>query len=75
MAKKKVLPKFSIGDKVVSNMTGNDVLIISEVWHNGFTNMYSFEGQEMSCGEMYLQRLSPNNNYDAYMKEIDRLTN
>lgn len=57
MKRNKPVSKYAKGDKVlVPGFEISEVLIISEPpeW-NGLTWMYSFENEEMSCGEEYLR--------------------
>lgn len=48
-------PKFKDGDKVVTCVTGKDILTIEgDAWCNGFTWMYYFKGNEMGLGQEYI---------------------
>lgn len=72
---KKEKAKFEIGDRVVISNDGYAKLhTINEVYYNGYVYMYGFEGTDLRCGEMYVQYLSPNNNYALFIKEADSAT-
>jgi hypothetical protein len=56
MSKKRKPPKFNVGETVnVAGLEHSAVINKKPVW-NGLTWMYSFENEELSCGEMYLSK-------------------
>jgi hypothetical protein len=48
------LPKFTTGQKVNVSILGRQAVISKSPFWNGFTWMYSFQNEEVCCGECYL---------------------
>lgn len=71
-------PRYVKGDKVLAQeFYPNECLVVKDSFHNGFTWMYSFEGKDMSCGEMYLTKFPTLEEVEARIKikeqELDNL--
>jgi len=53
-------PRFQAGQKVITSLTGHDILTIEgEPFCNGFTWMYYFEENEMGVGQPYIEAIVP----------------
>lgn len=62
--KKFGFPRFKGGDKVITSLTGHDILTIQGgdnggAWSNGHTWMYYFEENEMGIGQEYITGIVP----------------
>lgn len=60
MAKQgKKKPKYVDGQVVYNSFIGQEMKIKGEAKWNGFDFMYSFEGTDLRCGELYLRGVPP----------------